>query len=42
MQTTDYQDVEPEPEATPSATTTAVANAVHLARLLKASAYPPS
>jgi hypothetical protein len=42
MQTTDYQDVEPEPEKTASATTTAVANAVHLARLLKASAYPPS
>ena len=37
MQTTDYQDLEPEPEKTASATTTAVANAVHLARLLRAS-----
>ena len=42
MQTTDYQDLEPEPEKTASATKTAVANAVHLARLLKASPYPPS
>jgi multimeric flavodoxin WrbA len=42
MQTTDYRDLDPEPEKTTSATETAVANAVHLARLLKASAYPPS
>ena len=40
MQTTDYKDLDPEPEKTSSATTTAVANAVHLARLLKASEYP--
>ena len=42
MQTTDYRDLDLEPEKTASATKTAVANAVHLARLLKASAYPPS
>jgi multimeric flavodoxin WrbA len=42
MQTTDYRDLDVEPEKTASATKTAVANAVHLARLLKASAYPPS
>jgi multimeric flavodoxin WrbA len=42
MQTIDYQDLDPEPEKTASATETAVANAVHLARLLKASPYPPS
>ena len=42
MQTTDYQDLDPEPEKTASATVTAVANAVHLARLLKGSAYPPA
>ena len=37
MQTTDYKDLDPEPEETASATKTAVANAVHLARQLKAS-----
>ena len=42
MQTTDYRDLDLEPEKTASATKTTVANAVHLARLLKASAYPPS
>ena len=42
MQTTEYRDLDFEPEKTASATKTTVANAVHLARLLKASAYPPS
>ena len=42
MQTTDYKDLDPEPEKTASATKTAVANAVHLARQLKANPYPPS
>ena len=42
MQSTDYKDLDPEPEKTASATKTAVANAVHLARQLKASPYPPS
>jgi multimeric flavodoxin WrbA len=41
MQTTDYQDLEPEPEKTASATKTAVAHAVHLARQLVSSPYPP-
>ncbi len=42
MQTVDYQDKEPSPEKTVSAMSTAVANGIHLARLLKSSAYPPS
>jgi multimeric flavodoxin WrbA len=42
MQTTDYRDLDPSPEETVSATTSAVANAVHLARLLRADAYPAS
>ncbi len=42
MQGTDYQDLDETPEKTASATTTAVANAVHLARLLKAEGYPPA
>ena len=42
MQTTDYKDLDPEPEKTASATKTAVANAVHLARQLEANPYPPS
>jgi multimeric flavodoxin WrbA len=42
MQTTDYNEVEPAPEATGSASRTAAAHAVHLARLLKAQPYPPS
>ena len=41
MQTTDYQELEPEPEKTASATKTAVANAVHLARQLVPNPYPP-
>jgi multimeric flavodoxin WrbA len=42
MQSVDYQDRDPEPEKTAAATKTAVANAVHLARQLKAQPYPPS
>src|SRR3954471_9861042 len=42
MQTTDYRDLEPSPEETTSATQSAVANAVHLARLLQNDAYPAS
>jgi multimeric flavodoxin WrbA len=42
MQTTDYQDLDPSPEETTSATQSAVANAVHLARLLQGDAYPAS
>jgi multimeric flavodoxin WrbA len=40
MQTTDYQDLDPSPEETTSATRSAAANAVHLARLLQDAAYP--
>jgi multimeric flavodoxin WrbA len=40
MQTTDYRDLDPSPEETTSATRSAVANAVHLARLLQSDAYP--
>jgi multimeric flavodoxin WrbA len=40
MQTTDYQDLDESPEETVSATRSAVANAVHLARLLRGAAYP--
>ncbi len=42
MQTTDYQDLDPSPEETTSATRSAVANAVHLARLLQGDGYPAS
>ena len=42
MQTTDYKDLHPSPEETTSATRSAVANAVHLARLLQGAAFPPS
>jgi multimeric flavodoxin WrbA len=42
MHTEDSQDRDPEPEETASATKTAVANAVHLARRLRAEPYPPS
>ena len=42
MQTTDYKDLHPSPEETTSATGSAAANAVHLARLLQGAAYPPS
>ncbi len=41
MQTTDYQDLPETPAETASATRDAAANAVHLARLLKAAPYPP-
>lgn len=40
MHTTDYQDLDSTPEVTASATAAAVANAVHLAGLLRAGAYP--
>ncbi len=42
MQGVDYKDHDETPEKTASATKTAVANAVHLARLLKESGYPPA
>lgn len=42
MQGTDYQDVDPRPEKTAQTTTTLAANAVHLARLLRAEGYPAS
>jgi hypothetical protein len=42
MQSVDYKDHDSPPDATASAVTSAAANAVHLARLLKADAYPPS
>jgi multimeric flavodoxin WrbA len=41
MQATDYRDLDQPPEKTASATATAVTNAVHLARLLRAAPYPP-
>ena len=40
MNTTDYKDLSASREPTDSATRTAAANAAHLARLLKGSAYP--
>ena len=40
MQSTDYQDLDPEPEKTAGTTKTLAANAAHLARLLRGSAYP--
>lgn len=42
MQSTDYKDMDPSPTETTSATTSAVANALHLARLLKDAPYLPS
>ena len=42
MQGVDYKDKEPSPEETTSTTRTVAANAVHLARLLKANPYPAS
>ena len=42
MQGTDYQDVDPRPEKTAQTTRTLAANAAHLARLLRAEAYPAS
>jgi multimeric flavodoxin WrbA len=41
MQGTDYNDLEETPEQTESTTRTMVAYAVHLARLLQSSSYPP-
>ncbi|WP_313404622.1 NAD(P)H-dependent oxidoreductase [Aeromicrobium sp.] len=40
MQGTDYNDLDETPEATAGAMRTAAANAAHVARLLRASAYP--
>ena len=40
MHSTDYQDLEETPEAVRSAMAKAAANAAHVARLLKAAAYP--
>jgi multimeric flavodoxin WrbA len=42
MQTTDYRELEQTPEPVASAMSAAVANAAHLARALKVSAYPAS
>ncbi|MGW7097861.1 flavodoxin family protein [Streptomyces sp. NPDC054838] len=42
MQGTDYQDLDKTPEATAGTTATLAANTAHLARCLKAAAYPPS
>jgi multimeric flavodoxin WrbA len=42
MQGVDYLDLDETPEAVASATATLAANTAHLARLLKASPYPPS
>jgi len=41
MGKTDYNDLDEVPESTASATANAARNAAHLARLLKASQYPP-
>ena len=42
MQGTDYNDHEQTPESTASTTATLAANTAHLARLLRAAAYPPA
>lgn len=42
MQSTDYQDLDPEPEKTAATTATLAGNAAHLATLLKAAPYPPA
>jgi multimeric flavodoxin WrbA len=42
MEGTDYQDLDETPEAVASTTTTLAINAAHLARLLRASPYPPA
>ncbi|GHB52574.1 flavodoxin [Streptomyces cirratus] len=42
MQGTDYQDLDKTPEETAGTTATLAANTAHLARRLKAAAYPPS
>lgn len=41
MHATDYQDLDQTPDAVASVTAKLVANAAHLARLLKSSQYPP-
>lgn len=40
MQSADYKDLDSTPETTARTTAMAAGNAVHLARLLKVSAYP--
>ncbi|GAA4094305.1 NADPH-dependent oxidoreductase [Nocardioides kongjuensis] len=40
MQSTDYQDLDPEPEKTAGTTRTLAANAAHLAALLRTAPYP--
>ncbi len=42
MHGTDYNDLDATPEETATTTATLAANAVHLARLLKSSPYPPA
>lgn len=42
MQSVDYQDKEPSPEATTATNKTVAANTAHLAGLLRQSPYPPS
>ena len=42
MQATDYKDKDPRPEKTAQTTSDIARNAAHLARLLKASPYPPA
>ena len=42
MHGTDYRDLDATPEVTATTTATLAANAVHLARLLKTSPYPPT
>jgi hypothetical protein len=42
MGSVDYNDAGPKPDTTGTATKTAAANAAHLARLLRADAYPAS
>ncbi|WP_269187959.1 flavodoxin family protein [Modestobacter sp. VKM Ac-2983] len=42
MHGTDYQDLDETPEATATTTATVARNAAHLARLLKASPFPPA
>ena len=42
MQGTDYQDLDETPKAVASTTETVAINAAHLARLLKATPYPPA
>lgn len=42
MHSTDYQDLDDVPDVTASTTKVAAANAVHLAKLLRAEGYPPT